>query len=199
MITLFYDCESTGLWHPQLPHDDPTQPRLLQLAYKLVDEQRKRLARGTFLVKPNNWTIEPEAEDHHHITEAMASRAGLDVIEVLRPFLQTAAKAHKIVAHNNHGYDRLLIYSEIVRNGFNPGVWQKRAPDMQCTMEMAKPVMKMPGQYVDFKFPSLEEAHDFFIPSMAPYTSLHDGESDTDACERIFWAILDREAHASQC
>lgn len=199
MITLFYDCEATGLFHHQLPGNDPTQPRLLQLSYKLVDDRRKRLARGTFLVKPDGWSIEPEAEEHHHITEAIASRAGLSVIEVLRPFLLTAMKAHKIVAHNNHGYDRLLIMSEIERNGFNPGIWQKRAPDLLCTQEMATPIMKMPGQYGDFKFPSLQEAHDFFVPTMAPYISAHDGESDTEACERIYWGILDREARASQC
>lgn len=196
-LTLFYDCESSGLMRPNLEPGDPSQPRLLQLSYKLVDEQRNRVARLTHLVKPDGWSIEPEARSHHHIDEAIASRAGLPMQRVLQMFLWTVTKAGIIVAHNNHGFDRMLIQSEIVRNRYDITPWASRAKDMRCTMEMAKDIVNLPGLYGDAKFPSLEEAHDFFIPSMAHYVSQHDGETDTEACERIFWAILDRESHAS--
>lgn len=195
MLTLFYDVETTGLWRKELLAENVSQPRLLQLSCKLVDEDRKVRGKFSVVIQPNGWSVEPEAEAHHHISAELAGRCGIPVISALRPFMHIANKAHILVAHNHHGFDRLIIQSEILKAGFDDSYWITRVKDMRCTMELAQPIMKLPGNFGDFKYPSLEEAHNFFLPEMAPFTAQHEGESDTDACERIYWRILDgREA-----
>lgn len=195
MLTLFYDTETTGLVRKELPFSDPSQPRLVQIGCKLVGDRREVLARFSAIVRPDGWSIEPEAEAHHHISAELAGRAGIPVQTILKAFMQIADKAHILVAHNHHNHDRLIMLSEIMWAGFDPSYWTGRVKDMRCTMEMAQPIMKLPTSFGEYKYPSLEEAHDFFLPETAPFTAQHEGESDTDACERIYWAIIDqREA-----
>ncbi len=60
-------------------------------------------------------------------------------------------------------------------------------------MQESAPVLKIPGKYDDFKWPSLEEAMRFF--GKADWKSTHDAMDDVEATEELYWRLQD---HASQ-
>lgn len=186
MTLLFFDAESSGLMRDGLPDTDPSQPRLLQLAARLTDNDGKRLHSFAYLIRPEGWSIEVEAEKVHGISERRAHRFGIPVIEVLRAFRILVPMARHIVGHGIQNFDRRLITGELHRLKAK-GDWWNRGADMIDTVEMTTPMLKLPGDF-GHKFPTLAEAHDFFFPAQAPYVATHDAEDDLLAVARVYFA-----------
>lgn len=185
-MRLFYDTETSGLWRDDLPFDHPSQPNLVQLGLQFFDAKWKRTGLFTAMIRPDGWSIEPDAERHHGISEARASRHGIPLVAALSVLQGFAANARRIAAHNNE-FDRKIIKSAIARAGGEGLWWARKAPQFFCTMESSTPVCQLPGEH-GFKFPSLEEAHRFFYPEAA-YITEHDAEKDTDALVRVYQAL----------
>lgn len=182
-MRLFYDCETSGLWKEELDWDDPSQPRLLQLGLHFYDAKWNRTGHFVSMIRPDGWSIEPGAEEHHGISEARASRHGVPLVAALTVLQAFSANARRIIAHHNE-FDRRVIRAELRRCGSDGLWWQKKAPLFFCTMEASTPVCQLPGQF-GFKFPSLEEAHRHFYPAQE-YTTKHEADSDTGACADVF-------------
>lgn len=191
MITAV-DTETTGLWRDNLDLYDASQPHLMQLSASLVDSSRRRRASITAIMRPDGWSIEPEAERVHGISERTAHRAGVPVVgplAVLRGFVSISTV---VVAHHFE-YDWKVIAAALKRAG-SDGEWWRQARDKSfCTMERSAKTVGIPGTFGPEKYPSLEEAHRFLFPSTA-YESRHDAEEDRDAAERIYWALMERSA-----
>ncbi len=193
-MILFIDTESSGLLRDGLPIDDDAQPHLLALSIKLVDDKGRRVHRWTTLVRPDGWSIEAEAEKVHGISERRAYRDGIPLLEAIRPLRVLAPMASIIIGHGLQHFDRRLIDVALYRLKAQGEWWASRGKDMVDTTEITKNICQLPGQFGDYKFPTLAEAHDILIPAMAPYVSTHDAEADVDACERIYFAALARLA-----
>lgn len=185
-MRLFYDTETSGLWREDLPYDHPSQPNLVQLGLQLFDAKWQRTGIFVGMIKPDGWSIEPDAERHHGISEARCSRHGVPLVAALTVLQGMCSNARQIIAHHNE-FDRRVIRRELARLGSDGLWWQRHAPNFFCTMEASTPVCQLPGQY-GFKFPSLEEAHHFFYPEHS-YRTAHDAEADTDATVRIAQAL----------
>lgn len=185
-MRVIYDTETSGLWHDDLPFDHPSQPHLVQLGAKLFDAKWQRTGAFVVLIKPEGWSIEPEAESHHGISEARCARHGVPIVAALAMLQSLTANARQIIAHHNE-FDRKVIKAALHRLGSDGLWWQKKAPAFACTMELSTPVCQLPGEF-GFKFPSLEEAHRFFYPEL-DYSTEHDADSDTDACLRVAQAL----------
>ena len=183
-MRLFYDTETSGLPREGLPHTDPSQPRLVQLAASLYDANWKRTGAMVVLIKPDGWSIEPEAEAVHGISEARCSRHGVPLVAALALFQGFAMTARQIVAHNSE-HDRRIIRTELHHVGADGAWWQRKAPAMFCTMEAGTPVTQIPGKFGGFSFPSLEALHNHFHPEMG-WASRHDAEDDLQATVRCF-------------
>lgn len=182
-MRLIYDTESTGLDRRDLPADHPSQPSICQIGLQLFTPTWERVGLFSALIKPDGWSMEPEAEKHHGISEARCARYGIPIAVALGVLQSYAAVARQIVAHNNE-FDRKLIRGELARLKASGLWWQSRASAFVCTMEILTPVMKLPGPFGDFKFPSLEEAHHFLFPTV-DYVTQHSAEADTTALARI--------------
>lgn len=186
---LIFDSETSGLWRDKLPATDASQPHLLQIAAELLtdDFERKGLLFG--LVKPDGWTIEPQAQDVHHISIMEATRYGVPLPSLIIPFYQMALKADTIVAHNVE-FDRHIITSALFRvSGEVPIGWRKKLNQFFCTQEQSAADCALPGPIPGIpKYPTLEEAHARLVPEIA-FHSRHDALDDLEATKRVFMAL----------
>ena len=171
---LGFDCETSGLAREGLPPDDPSQP---------------------LLIKPEGWSIEPEAERVHGIPTARALRFGVRLGTALLALHDMANAARTIFAHNMQ-FDRLIVTAALHRAGATGNWWARRAGDMRCTMEEATDYCQLPGQYGRFRWPSLEEARAILCPTLPPFKSTHDALSDIEAAADVLREI-DRRKEAA--
>lgn len=198
-MILFLDTESSGLYRSSLSPSDPSQPHIVQLGFKVIDDKRRRVACHVDLVRPDGWGIEAEAFAVHGISERRAYKGGVPLPDALRNLRIHVPQVKTIVGHGIQNFDRLLISAELHRLGVTGEWWNSRGGDIFDTMEAATPILKMPGEFGP-KFPSLEEAHDALCPEFAvssigtPWRSSHDALDDCDATERVYFAIQDRLA-----
>ena len=186
MSTLVFDGETSGLWRAGLPASDPSQPHLIQLAAKLYDPRWRVRGAINCLIFPDGWSIEPQAEVIHGISEAQCARYGVSLVRALSLFQGLVEQASEIVAFNLFGFDRQIISSSIYRAGGTGVWWERKAPAMVCAMEAATPLCGLVGQFGE-KFPTLAEAHRALVGS--PYEGQHDAEHDVDASVRVWRAI----------
>jgi DNA polymerase III subunit epsilon len=191
-MNLIFDTETTGKAQMRLPADHPSQPRIVQLGAILYDDTRRVVAEMNFLVKPDGWTIPQEATAIHGITTEMCEAYGLKITTVVKLFLALVRRSKLKVAHNR-AFDDLLVQGELCRLG------EAAAQDLadflshegHCTMEAATPVLKLPGRFGDFKWPNLQEAHQFFMGR--GFEGAHDAMADVRACAAVFFAMQDRD------
>lgn len=193
-MILLFDAESSGLWRPSLAVDDPNQPRLLQIAAKLVDAQQRRVMRWTAIIRPEGWSIEPDALKAHGITERRAFQSGIALADALRPLRVMAPLAKRIVGHGIQNFDRMLIAGELARLKADGRWWNARGADFDDTTEMSTEICQLPGQF-GHKYPSLQEAMDFFFPAEPPHKTVHDAEADLEDTQRLYFAIKERLAN----
>ena len=191
-LDLLIDTETTGLPRKGLPLDDPSQPRILELSARLVDDEFKTVASFSSIIRPDGWAIEPGAQRVHGINEARAYQVGIPITAALVVLQAFTEKARRIVAHNME-FERTLISSELARLRAGGRWWNGRVRDMCCTMLAASEVMKIPGDFGEYRWPKLDAAHSFFYPEEA-WTSTHRADHDLEACLRVWQALCARAA-----
>lgn len=192
---LFFDAETSGLWKDALDPLHPSQPHLVQLACKVVRvSDRKKMGGAVWLIRPDGWSIEPDAEAVHGISLASCYAYGLPLAHVLLQ-LQAACRTAELAVAHHVQFDRAVILSAINRTNTPTGWWDRMASSFRCTMERATDHVRLPGNFGTFKFPKLEEALDFFFPASAPHKQTHQGEYDADACEALWFAMDDQESN----
>ena len=85
---LFFDTETTGLpkrWNAPVT-DLENWPRLVQLAWIMYDDRGNMLESRDVIVKPEGFTIPPEASRVHGITTLVAREKGEPLQEVMEQF-----------------------------------------------------------------------------------------------------------------
>jgi DNA polymerase III epsilon subunit-like protein len=186
-LVLGIDTETSGLVRPGGSVND--QPHIVQIAAKLCDPDAiTPVASFHAIIRPDGWTIEPEAARIHKISEAEAYRVGIPLTAALVMLQALVEKARVIVAHNME-FDRALISAELARLNAGGRWWHSRTPDLRCTMADAADIMKIPGDYGDYRWPKLTEAWNFFHPDQPPMVSTHRAEDDVQTCIEIFQAL----------
>ena len=187
---LFFDCETTGL--PRIRYFSPEVaddwPRLVQIAWARYDARGNPEEARCHIIRPEGFTIPPDATKIHGISHARAAREGRDLAEVLDEFLESAGRPATVLVAHNLDYDFGVIGSELVRMrkplGFLdiPGI---------CTMKSTTELCRLPrpGGY-GFKWPTLEELHTCVFGRS--YEGAHDAARDLEACARAFFRL--REA-----
>jgi len=199
-LIAFVDCETSGLWRSSLPADDPSQPRMLQLSCKVVDGEGWEVSQFARLIKPQGWSIEPEAERVHGISEGDAYQAGVEAWFALSELRVSLKNATRVVGHNIQNFDRQVITNEIVHAKGGGGWWSSKAKIIYDTMEHATPILSLPGHWGEAKWPSLQEAVQYFgrdvtfnYNKWSTWESDHTAQGDVGATEFIYWEIIKRE------
>lgn len=204
MKTLIYDTETSGLPLWNEPSEHPGQPRIVQLAAELYDEDSGRTLHAmNFLIRPDGWTIPDEVAAVHGITTEAAKAHGLPVRTVLPLFLSLWKQADHRVAHNE-SFDMRMVRIEIMRDdGFSPGfadAW--KGGRAYCTQAKSTPILNLPptARMIAVgrrhaKSANLSEAYAFFTGQKL--SGAHDASVDVAACKAVYLALRARERAAA--
>lgn len=187
MKALIFDTETTGMVKWKEPAEHPGQPDLVQIAMMLVERDTWEVkSRVSLLVQlAAGASIEPEAEATHGISARDCEEYGVAPIVALSLFNQLCMRADVVVAHNL-SFDQSIILTGLHRLGNKPNRMEGKG--LICTKEASTDVLKLPGKYGKYKWPTLAEAY-------RHYTGLeiegaHDALADTEACLAVYRALV---------
>ena len=168
---LFFDTETTGLpkrWNAPVT-DLENWPRLVQLAWIMYDDRGNMLESRDVIVKPEGFTIPPEASRVHGITTLVAREKG-----------------EPLVGHNI-SFDECIVGAEFERLRMMTTLFLK---PKYCTMKLSTDYCKLPGKK-GFKSPRLAELHQVLFGS--GFDNAHNALADVEATARCFWELKNRK------
>lgn len=186
-VKLFIDTETTGLpKRRNAPYSEVSNwPRLVQIAWTIVDDNGRELSAIERIVQPDGFTIPNEAANIHGITTEMARKDGVRLVEVLVEFSAALEQAKTVIAHNVD-YDRPVIEAEFIRAGMKCYLGSK---GLICTKDSSTDYCKLPGRY-GYKWPTLDELHRKLFD--APMGAAHNALVDVRACMKCFFELEER-------
>ena len=181
---LFFDTETTGIPrnYRAAVSDLQNWPRLVQLAWLLVDDDLHEVASAEHIAKPVGFTIPADAARIHGITTEIAAETGVDIGRILDAVMLDIGKASVLIAHNM-SFDEKILGAELLRAGRTNVVEARRR---QCTMEAATDFCRLPGQY-GYKWPKLQELHTKLFNE--PFAGAHRALTDVRACARCYFEL----------
>jgi DNA polymerase III epsilon subunit-like protein len=183
-VHLFFDTETTGIpRNYKAPASDLRNwPRLVQIAWLLVDEHANEVASAEHIIRPDGFTIPADAAKVHGITTEMAVQDGVDLAAVLAAVASCIDKATALVAHNV-AFDEKILGAEFLRAGHSNLVEAKKR---KCTMQGATNHCRLPGRY-GYKWPTLSELHMNLFNE--PLKGAHRALVDVRACARCYFEL----------
>lgn len=188
-MILFFDTETNGLpinWGAHVSDVD-NWPRMLQLAFSVYDDDGKKIADRSYLVKPEGFEINPEAAAVHGFTMERL-KDGIPIEDVLFLFSQWLKKVDTIVAHNI-SFDKAIVGSEFVRNGMAEVYEYITTLNKICTMNSSTKYCAIPGPR-GMKWPKLQELHIKLFEET--FEGAHDAMVDVNALARCYFELKKR-------
>jgi DNA polymerase III epsilon subunit-like protein len=181
---LFFDTETTGLpkdWKAPVSNID-NWPRLVQLAFLMYDSVGTEISSGDFIIKPEGFSIPPDAEKVHGITTERALTEGQSIVSVLQYFADLVRQADYLVAHNI-SFDERIVGAEFLRNGMKNILSNKKKI---CTMEQTTNLCAIRGTR-GYKWPKLSELHYKLFGEY--FEEAHNAAADIQATAKCFWEL----------
>jgi DNA polymerase-3 subunit epsilon len=203
---LFYDTETTGLPNWSMPSEDPSQPRVIELAAELCEESTGiTLGQMNVVIRPSGWTIPAEIAQLTGITQELAEAVGVPMDSALSNFLELWMNADQRGAHNE-SFDMRMIRIEIMRHDRYMGEtmttetgavpfadYWKKAP-AYCTQSNSVKIINLPptakmiaAKRLGPKSPNLAEAYEFFTGQKLE--GAHRAMADVQACKAVYYGI----------
>ena len=181
---LFFDTETTGL--PSTPSSDYLNwPRMLQIAWLLIDENKKIQSKNCFTIKPDGYRIPNRVIKIHGITMEKALNEGLPIKQVLHNFLKDTKFADTLIAHNV-AYDYGVVRGELLRNNIPDFL---RGYKKFCTMT-SKQVLDFVKSFRpngSRQCPSLSEL--YYLLFNEKLVNAHHALIDAEACANCFFEL----------
>jgi DNA polymerase-3 subunit epsilon len=179
---LFFDVETTGL--PQSFNLPSTYvdywPRIVSFAYILCDSQNEIIERGSFLIKPDGFTIPKSAEKIHGISTEKALELGIPFDQAISKLKRLLDLSEIIVGHNIE-FDIKVLDSEFYR--FDHSLPAKKLPYI-CTMKSSAAYCDLP----DGKWPTLLELYNKLFGK--DFDGVHNPSFDIKATFDCFWELI---------
>lgn len=177
---LIFDTETTGLINYQASPSHSSQPHIVQLGAILEDDNGEIKAQIDLLIKPDGWTVPPEAAAVHHISTEDCEKYGVPISSALSVFFNMKKQASIVIGHNVD-YDYRMINSEVARLG--KPFFLDDIPKI-CTMKSSTDLVRIPKARGGFKWPKLSETYKFFFNE--ELQNAHNATVDLLATSRIF-------------
>jgi DNA polymerase-3 subunit epsilon len=189
---LAFDTETSGTPVRGYPPDDDCQPRLVQFAALLIDDDGRERASACMIVKPDK-PIPEEASRIHGITDEIAALYGVPEIHAVGTFLRFASVASIGVAYNCE-FDRFVISAAAARCK----VTARDRLEWRDACEAATPIVNLPPtqRMIDVGFgdrpkkPKLAEAYKALTG--LELVGAHDALADCRACVAVYRELMRR-------
>jgi DNA polymerase-3 subunit epsilon len=188
-MTLIFDTETTGFYNSKLPISHPDQPRIVQLAAQLLDEDFKVRGEFNLIFNQQGRPIPEKASNVHGITDSIVETYGIDPELGLELFKSFTQMANTIVAHNID-FDNFMLR---IASG-DSAWWTKTRPFQFCTMKTITPICNLPGPYGP-KWPTLQQAYSHCGGEIIQ--NAHDAMADVRACAFIYEWLMKRKTNAT--
>ena len=151
-----------------------------------MTEDGEKVSKGSYIIKPDGFTIPVEATKIHKITTKMALELGNNLSYVIDKFLQDFNKAKYIVGHNID-FDKKIVGAELIRLS-RPDIMNSK--QAFCTMKSSTDFCKIPGYY-GYKYPKLQELYHKLFGN--DFEEAHNAASDIEATQQCFWELRRRK------
>lgn len=174
-MELFFDTETSGKFNFKSDYKDPNQPWVCQVALVLSTEE-KIFSKIMFLIKSEGRSITKGAFDTHHITTKMCDRYGISEETACYIIVETLLNCDTLIAHNV-SFDKAMISNLLYRNGFDAEAEFFDSYNQYCTMQEGTNIVKLPGRFGKFKWPTLGELNYFLFKKKIE--GAHDALVDT--------------------
>lgn len=189
---IFFDTETAGLPRNYYAsyRDTDNWPRLVQIAWLLVDKDGNEIKRKSAIIYPEGFSIPQEAINVHGITTERAKREGHPLKDVLDEFMQDLVQAEKIVGHNID-FDRHIVGAELCRLNMPVNNIAYKLPVI-CTMRSTTNFCAIPSNngYGGYKWPTLEEL--YYKVFNHEMLKAHDALADIVATKECFFELKKR-------
>lgn len=186
MNILFFDTETVGLPKDyRAPITDiENWPRMIQIAWMLVNENGDPITSCKALIKPDGFLIPDDVLKVHGITNDEAYLRGVNVNYILERFAAVLSDASLIVGHNI-SFDRKIVGAELYRAGYEDLMHGK--PRI-CIMMKSTQYCQLPKEKGNgYKWPKLEEL--YFKLFNKSKEGLHDAWQDVIATVDCFFEL----------
>lgn len=186
---LIIDTETTGLpktmgfdqWYPPVEHDKYDSARLVQVAWKVLDDRFNELYSKNYIVRRDEFSI--DNSEFHGITNEISDNKGIHLNTIFEDLYTSLLECEYIVAHNI-AFDENVILNHTYRIEDNHlrDRWYKM--NRVCTMKITRDVVKLVGKWGKYKYPSLKELYHYYFNET--FEGAHDAMNDVNACGRCF-------------
>ena len=184
---LLFKINTTGLphkWNAPITDVD-NWPRVVQLAWILIDKKGNTIESDDFIISPDNYEIPFDAANIHGISTNRAKKEGAPLESVLSIFNDLLHDVESVVTYNK--FDWQVLGAEHFRKNLSTPLVLKKKINI---MSIATDFCKLSGPY-GFKFPKLSELyHSLFGKN---YNMTHDALMDLEAIDVCFREMQRRE------
>jgi len=181
---IIFDTETTGLPKDfSKPITDfENWPRIVQIAWKIYDENGKEISSHNRIIKPDGFTIPEESIRIHRISNKRANSEGIPLEKALQEFSQCLQNYNFLIAHNIN-FDYKVTACEFLRLG-----WKNYLNDIVniCTMNSTIDYCGIKGR-MGIKPPTLTELHQKLFNKK--FEDAHDALVDVEALARCFFEL----------
>lgn len=181
-MILFFDTETTDLWKDALPIGSVEQPKIVQIAALLTEDDGTEVMSMNAIVRQEY--VPEKASSIHGITTEVSQAKGLNEGTVMTLFEELLMLADTVVAHNGE-FDQKVVLNSIAildQKLSDPFVGKKAF----CTMKSSTPICKLKGRR-GYKWPKLIEAHQILLGE--GFDGAHDALADVRACKRVYFKL----------
>lgn len=141
MTAFILDTEGSGLFDYKRSADAEGQPRLAQLAMILIDHDGLVEGEHNFYIRPDGWSMTPEATEINGLTDEFLHRHGVPVVAALEAYTALIEAGRFVVAFNAQ-HDCKSVRAELRRAGMPDLFEQTRNV---CVMRKANGVILKEG------------------------------------------------------
>ena len=199
MIHLIYDTETNGLpidYNAHV-HEVDNWPRVVQLAWMLVDDEFETLTFRNHIIKPvfdvlnncNEWEIPADYAEIHGITTERAINEGIDIRIALAEFSVAQNVAGVQVGHNVN-FDRKIVGAEFIRADMEDAYEFAKNMQRYCAMFKSAKLCGYRNKRGGLKWPTLQELH--FTLFLDEFDGSHNALADVQATGKCYQELIKR-------
>ncbi len=189
MNKIIFDTETTGVPSNWQADDDDISvwPRIVEIAWIVIDENDEELNCERFIVKPDNFVIPREASNIHGITTEIAYSDGTELEIVLNKLKEDLENANLLIAHNID-FDYPIINCEFKRLNLQTNLSEL---SKFCTMKTDAICLFCNLGSTGKKWPKLNEL--YFALFNKNFENAHSAINDVRATSECYVELKKRE------